>query len=31
LVPAEELSEFNRNIVGLIEIVAEFRGDSQPG
>jgi hypothetical protein len=24
-VPAEELPEFNRNIVGLIEVVAEFR------
>lgn len=23
-IPAEELSEFNRNIVGLIEVVAEF-------
>lgn len=26
-VPAEELPEFNRNIVGLIEVVAEFRGE----
>jgi len=26
-VPAEELEEFNRNIVGLIEVVAEFRGE----
>jgi hypothetical protein len=25
-VPAEELAEFNRNIVGRIEVVAEFRG-----
>ena len=25
-VPAEELDEFNSNIIGLIEIVAEFRG-----
>lgn len=24
-VPAEELAEFNQNIVGLIEVVAEFR------
>ncbi len=24
-VPAEELDEFNRNIVGLIEVIAEFR------
>jgi hypothetical protein len=26
-VPAEELEEFNRHLVGLIEIVAEFRAD----
>jgi hypothetical protein len=26
-VPAEELPEFNRNIVGPIIVVAEFRGD----
>jgi len=25
-VPAESLSEFNRNIVGKIEVIAEFRG-----
>jgi hypothetical protein len=25
-VPAEELAEFNRNIVGRIEVVAEFHG-----
>src|SRR5262249_38731442 len=25
-IPAEERAEFNRNIVGLIEVVAEFRG-----
>ena len=25
-IPAEELEEFNRNIVGVIEVVAEFRG-----
>lgn len=24
-VPAEELAEFNQNIVGLIEVIAEFR------
>jgi hypothetical protein len=24
-IPAEELPEFNRNIVGLIEVIAEFR------
>jgi Asp-tRNA(Asn)/Glu-tRNA(Gln) amidotransferase B subunit len=28
-IPAEELVEFNRHIVGLIEIVSEFRGDRQ--
>lgn len=27
-VPAEELDEFNRQIVGLIEVVAEFHADS---
>ena len=26
-IPAEDLVEFNRNIVGKIEIVAEFRGE----
>lgn len=26
-VPAEELPEFNRNIVGLIEVIAEFIGE----
>lgn len=26
-VPAEELEEFNDNIIGLIEVVAEYRGD----
>jgi hypothetical protein len=26
-IPAEELEEFNRNIVGKIEVVAEFRGE----
>ena len=25
-IPAEDLEEFNRNIVGKIEVVAEFRG-----
>src|SRR5262245_53846072 len=25
-IPAEELDEFNRNIVGLIEVIAEYRG-----
>ena len=28
-IPAEELAEFNRQIVGKIEVVAEFRGRSQ--
>lgn len=27
-IPAEELEELNRNIVGEIEIIAEYRGDS---
>lgn len=26
-IPAEELAEFNRNIVGRIQVVAEFRGE----
>lgn len=26
-IPAEELKEFNRNIVGEIEVIAEFRGE----
>ena len=26
-IPAEDLAEFNRNIVGKIEVVAEFRGE----
>jgi hypothetical protein len=26
-VPAEELAEFNANIVGLIEVIGEFRAD----
>jgi len=25
-IPAEDLPEFNRNVVGLIEVVAEYRG-----
>ncbi len=25
-IPAEDLGEFNRNIVGLIEVIAEFNG-----
>ena len=25
-IPAEELPDFNRNIVGVIEVIAEFRG-----
>jgi hypothetical protein len=25
-IPAEELQEFNRNIVGLIEVIAEYQG-----
>jgi hypothetical protein len=28
-VPAEELDEFNRHIIGLIEVVHEFRPDSE--
>ena len=27
-IPAEELDDFNRNIIGLIEIVQEFRNDA---
>jgi hypothetical protein len=27
-IPAEDLTEFNANIVGLIEVIAEFRGTS---
>ena len=26
-IPAEDLEEFNRNIVGMIEVIAEFRGE----
>lgn len=28
-VPAEELPEFNRNIVGLIEVIAEFKASER--
>jgi hypothetical protein len=27
-IPAEELQDFNRNIVGTIEVIAEFHQDS---
>ena len=27
-IPADELSEFNRNIIGKIEVIAEFRGSA---
>ena len=27
-IPAEELDDFNRNLVGPIEVIAEFRGES---
>jgi len=27
-IPAEDLDQFNRNIVGLIEVVAEFQGSA---
>lgn len=30
-VPAEELAEFNRHIVGRIEVIAEFRPDAPTG
>jgi hypothetical protein len=26
-IPADEMEEFNRNIIGPIEVIAEFRGD----
>jgi hypothetical protein len=29
-IPAEELAEMNRNIVGVIEVISEFRKESQP-
>src|SRR4051812_16281270 len=28
-IPAEALAEMNRNIVGLIEVIAEYRGNAQ--
>ena len=28
-IPAEELEEFNRNIIGKIEVVAEYHGDER--
>jgi hypothetical protein len=28
-IPAEDLDEFNRNIVGLIEVIAEFKGENE--
>jgi hypothetical protein len=28
-IPAEELAEMNRNIVGLIEVVAEYKGEAR--
>jgi hypothetical protein len=28
-IPAEDLSEFNRNIVGKIEVIAEFIGEEE--
>ncbi len=28
-IPAEELAEFNRNIVGEIEVIAEYRGSDE--
>jgi hypothetical protein len=27
-IPAEELDEFNQNIVGIIEVIAEYRGEN---
>jgi len=29
-VPAEDLPDFNANIVGLIEVIAEYKAESQP-
>jgi hypothetical protein len=29
-IPAAELAEMNRNIVGLIEVIAEYKGKAQP-
>src|SRR2546427_9636226 len=28
-IPAEDLAEMNRNIVGLIEVIAEFKSDTE--
>ena len=28
-IPAEEVAEMNRNIVGVIEVIAEFKGETQ--
>ena len=28
-IPAEDLEEFNDNIVGMIEVIAEFKGEDQ--
>ncbi len=30
-IPAEKLSELNRNVLGPIEVLAEFHGDGPPG
>ena len=30
-IPADELEEFNRNIVGEIEVIAEYRGTDESG
>ena len=29
-IPAEDLAEMNRNIVGLIEVIAEYKQEAQP-
>lgn len=29
-IPAEELAEMNRNIVGTIEVIAEYKGEQTP-
>src|SRR6266566_1945889 len=29
-IPAEELAEMNRNIVGLIEVIAEYKAEKKP-
>jgi hypothetical protein len=28
-IPAEDLAEMNRNIVGLIEVIAEYKGTTE--